>query len=167
MALLIGMSGPVKGQTFALNKDRTILGRNASNDIVVADEAVSSQHCYIARRGDRYVLRDLNSTNGTMLNLKRVDDEIELAPKQTIQVGSCEFLFDDQADNITSTSVVAPVTQVIVDQARPVINPTFFASVSPFGSRRKSNRLLWRLLLAGIGLAALVSLVVFLVQISN
>ena len=67
MALLIGMSGPVKGQTFALNKDRTILGRNASNDIVVADEAVSSQHCYIARRGDRYVLRDLNSTNGTIV----------------------------------------------------------------------------------------------------
>ncbi|MBU0715207.1 MAG: FHA domain-containing protein [Verrucomicrobia bacterium] len=164
MAYLMGMSGSVKGQKFEIRKDRMTIGRNQINDVVLADEAVSSQHCYVTRRGERYVLHDLNSTNGTLLNFERITDEAELKSKHMIQIGSCEFMFNGDSEEGAGAST-ASVTQVVVDVGRPVINPTFFESVSPFGTRRKSNRNLWLVVFVVIGLAALASLLVFLVQI--
>ena len=164
MAYLTGMSGSVKGQKFEIRKDRMTIGRNQINDLVLTDEAVSSQHCYVARRGERYVLHDLNSTNGTLLNFERITDEAELKPKHMIQIGSCEFIFNDDSEEGAGAST-ASVTQVVVDVGRPVINPTFFESVSPFGTRRKSNRNLWLVVFVVIGLAALASLLIFLIQI--
>ena len=164
MVYLMGMSGSVKGQKFEIRKDRMAIGRNQINDVVLTDEAVSSQHCYVARRGESYVLHDLNSTNGTLLNFERLTDEAELKPKHMIQIGSCEFMFNDDSEEGAGAST-ASVTQVVVDVGRPVINPTFFESVSPFGTRRKSNRNLWLVVFVVIGLAALTSLLVFLIQI--
>jgi pSer/pThr/pTyr-binding forkhead associated (FHA) protein len=142
------------------------IGRNQINDVVLTDEGVSSQHCYVAKRGAHYVLHDLNSTNGTLLNFERITDEIELKPKQVIQIGSCEFMFDDDSKKNTGASTTS-VTQVVVDTGRPVINPAFFESVSPFSKRRKSNRNLWLVVFVVIGLVALASLMVFLIQMSK
>ena len=164
MAYLMGMSGSVKGQKFEIRKDRMTIGRNQINDLVLTDEAVSSQHCYVARRGESYVLHDLNSTNGTLLNFERITDEVELKPQQVIQIGSCEFMFNGDSGKGSGASTTS-ITQVVVDKERPVINPTFFESISPFGTRRKSNRNLWLVVFVVIGLAALASLLVFLVQI--
>jgi len=164
VAYLMGMSGSVKGQKFEIRKDRMTIGRNQINDLVLTDEAISSQHCYVARRGESYVLHDLNSTNGTLLNFERLTDEAELKPKHMIQLGSCEFMFNDDSEESTGSST-ASVTQVVVDVGRPVINPTFFESVSPYGTRRKSNRNLWLVVFVVIGLAALASFLVFLIQI--
>ncbi len=164
MAYLMGMSGSVKGQKFEIVKDRMTIGRNPVNDVVLTDEAVSSQHCYVAKRGAGYVMRDLNSTNGTMLNFERIKDEVELKPKHVIQIGSCEFMFESDAGDNAGTSSTS-MTQVVVDGGRPVINPNFFESVSPFGTRRKNNRNLWLVVFVVIGLAALASLTIFLVQI--
>ncbi len=166
VAHIIGMSGSVKGQTFEINKDRTTLGRNSNNDIVLTDEAVSSQHCAIIRRGDRYLLRDLNSTNGTLLNYDRVTDEVELQPKHVIQIGSCEFLFDGAAEKRPGSSASA-MTHVVVDAEKPVIKPTLFDSISPFGTRRRRSRKLWAFLFGLIGLVVLALLVVFIKMISG
>ena len=164
MAYLMGMSGSVKGQKFEIRKDRMTIGRNQINDVVLTDEAVSSQHCYVARRGDRYILHDLNSTNGTILNFERISDEADLKSKNVIQIGSCEFMFNSDSEGSAGAATTS-MTQVVVDVGRPVINPTFFESVSPFGARHKSNRNLWLVVFVVIGLAALASLFVFLVQI--
>ena len=164
MAYLMGMSGAVKGQRLEIRKDRMTIGRNPINDVVLTDEAVSSQHCYVARRGDRYILHDLNSTNGTLLNFERITDEAELKSKHVIQIGSCEFMFNGDSEEGAGAST-ASMTQVVVDVERPVINPAFFESISPFGTRQKSNRNLWLVVFVVIGLAALASLLIFLIQI--
>jgi len=164
VAYLMGMSGPVKGQKFEIHKDRLTIGRNPINDLVLTDEAVSSQHCYVAKRGENHILHDLNSTNGTMLNFERITNEVELKPKNLIQIGSCEFMFNDDSEEGAGASAVS-MTKVVVDMARPVINPAFFESVSPFGARQKNNRTLWLVVFVVIGLAALVSLLIFLIQI--
>ena len=165
MAYLMGMSGSVKGQKFEICKDRMTIGRNQINDLVLTDEAVSSQHCYVARRGESYVLHDLNSTNGILLNSERITDEVELKPKHMIQIGSCEFMFNGDSAAGAGASSALVTQMVVVDAGRPVINPTFFESVSPFGTRQKSNRNLWLVVFVVIGLAALASLLVFLIQI--
>jgi len=160
VAYLVGMSGEIKGTKYELSKERVVLGRNPNCDIILNDGAVSSQHCYIARRGDRYVLHDLNSTNGTQLNFERIT-EVELAPKQVIQVGATELMFDAPTSEIPS-SVLTPVTQVVIDEAPPVPAPKSFSSVSPFGASRKDNRGLWLAVLIGVGVLALAGLVYFL-----
>lgn len=160
MAFLVGMSGNVKGQRFELKKDRTTLGRGPNNDVVLDDGAISGQHCYIACRGDRYILHDLNSTNGTSVNAQRVT-EAELQPRQVIQVGSQELMFDDEAATVAaSTSSINP--QVEVDATPTVNTPKSFSSVSPFGTRRQErNKTLWLILIGLVGVLALAGLVYF------
>ena len=162
MAFLIGMSGSVKGQKFDLNKDRTTIGRAANNDIIIQDEAVSSQHCYISRRADRFVLHDLNSTNGTLLNLQPVLTEAPLQNKQVVQVGASEMMFESEiAEDITSS--IMPVTEVVVEKSPSVSVPKSFSSVSPFGARYKSRKGLWLALVLVFGIIALVGIVYFFV----
>jgi len=163
MAYLIGMSGSVKGQKFELNKDRVTIGRAANNDIVIQDEAVSSQHCYVSRRAGTFVLHDLNSTNGTTLNLQPVKEEATLQSKQVIQVGSSEMMFEGDAQDLTSS--ISTVADVVVEKAPSVSVPKTFSSVSPFGTRNKKRKGLWLSLVVVFGVVALLGIAWFLVML--
>ena len=44
------------------------LGRRNTNDIMISDNAVSGNHCEFICEDDRIIIRDLDSTNGTLLN---------------------------------------------------------------------------------------------------
>ena len=58
-------------------------------------ETISSKHCFIDKNGDTYKVRDNDSTNGTMVN-SSVVSEAELKPKDLIQFGAVEFVFDGE-----------------------------------------------------------------------
>jgi pSer/pThr/pTyr-binding forkhead associated (FHA) protein len=63
------------GKTFTLNKPVAVVGRGTSQnkpDIELNDEVVSRQHIEILLKGERYWVKDLGSTNGTMLNDDRI-----------------------------------------------------------------------------------------------
>lgn len=73
--------------SFPLTRDSHAIGRNPNNDIVVDDAKVSAFHARIDRRREGFLLVDLNSTNGTFLNGKRISmrllragDEVRLGP---------------------------------------------------------------------------------------
>lgn len=166
MAFLIGMSGTVKGQKFGINKDRTTIGRADNNDIIVQDEAVSSQHCYISRRGNTFILHDLNSTNGTLLNLQPVVTEAILQNKEVIQVGASELMFEGGSeDGVTST--IRPVTDVIVENSPVITAPKSFSSISPFGARYKSRKGLWLSLVLIFGFIVLIGMVYFCIELTK
>ncbi len=55
-----------------LNKERTTIGRKASNDIQIDNLAVSSEHAVIVTILNDSFLEDLNSTNGTFVNGQQV-----------------------------------------------------------------------------------------------
>ena len=166
MAFLIGMSGSVKGQKFDINKDRITIGRAANNDIVVQDEAASSQHCYISRRGGSFILHDLNSTNGTTLNLHPVLTEANLQNKQVIQVGSSELMFEGGPEEGV-TSAIQPLTEVVVEKSPVITAPKSFSSVSPFGARYKSRKGLWLALVMIFGIIVLVGMVLFCIELTK
>ena len=94
MATLVGMSADARGQTFTVDRDETVVGRRPESNVVLAGTSVSGRHCMIRRDGFRYFIRDLGSTNGTRLNGREVNLEMRLRPKDILQVGSLEFLFD-------------------------------------------------------------------------
>jgi len=77
LAFLIMKKGDAEdvGKTFSLNKPVVVIGRRTSlnkPDIELNDEVVSRRHVEILMNDDNYWMRDLGSTNGTMLNDDRV-----------------------------------------------------------------------------------------------
>jgi transcriptional regulator with GAF, ATPase, and Fis domain len=98
MILLEVTHGLGKGSRHESAADVVRLGRAPGNDVVLADELVSGEHARIAFGGDRYVLRDLRSTNGTaVVRAERriaLDDangrEITLEPGDVVELGGGE-----------------------------------------------------------------------------
>lgn len=69
---LIVRSGPDPNKTFELNGNQITLGRDIINDITISDPEVSRQHCQFIKTDDGYTIEDLNSTNGTFVNGKKL-----------------------------------------------------------------------------------------------
>ncbi|PCI40214.1 MAG: hypothetical protein COB53_01660 [Elusimicrobia bacterium] len=55
-----------------INKSSISVGRKPDNDIVIDNPAISGHHCKIVLKGDTHYVEDLESTNGTFVNEKRV-----------------------------------------------------------------------------------------------
>ena len=60
------------GERYALDKSTIRIGRNEENDIIIPEPTVSAHHAEIRKRGEKFILIDLDSDNGTFLNGRRV-----------------------------------------------------------------------------------------------
>jgi phosphoserine phosphatase RsbU/P len=80
--------------TFPLGSRRVTIGRASTNDIVLSDQYSSGLHAVIAQTERGYVLIDQGSKNGTFVNGRRVNGEIDLTRGDDILVGSTHFYFD-------------------------------------------------------------------------
>lgn len=90
---LIVIKGVNKGMRYPLEKDKTNIGRDLDNDIVLGDELVSRHHCSIFRHPDnKFDIKDLGSTNKTIVNGLEITDKI-LTVGDQIRVGDTIFLF--------------------------------------------------------------------------
>ena len=164
MAFLIGMTGSFKGRKFDIDQDEITLGRRDDNRIPVNDTAVSGYHCTIIREGQKFTLRDLESTNGTRLNGAAVH-ESRLRPKDIVQLGEIELMFD--GDDVETAEEEAPRRTPIGEvevTAGPSGVPNTFRSVSPFGARRDSRRI-WVVIIAILAIGVLFGLGKFLIAL--
>jgi hypothetical protein len=80
------------GKAFELSKDRVIIGRLPESDVTVPDPGVSRRHAEIRRQDGGYLVADLGSTNGTMVNEARVNERT-LENGDRITVGSTVLEF--------------------------------------------------------------------------
>ena len=78
------------GEIYPINKPKMILGRSDS-DIIIKDLESSRQHARIDVMGDRVILRDLNSTNGTFVNEQRITT-VNLENQQEFRIGTTIFM---------------------------------------------------------------------------
>lgn len=69
------------------------IGRDPSNDLVLSDSMVSRRHAILEQRDNIYVLRDNNSSNGTLVNGDKVDAEKTLRDGDLLAIGSSRLLF--------------------------------------------------------------------------
>jgi len=112
-------SGPLAGQSFALDRSPFSIGRSADNDLVVPDTLVSRQHSGLELQGDRWLLRDLGSSNGTFLNRQAVKDSPQpLRDGDLVGIGDSVFRFTTQLQQVTQAQGHA-AQPVAAQQLRP------------------------------------------------
>ena len=166
MPTLLILSEELKGQTFKLTEDKITVGRLTDNIVHLEHSAVSGHHAEFSRKGDDYVLRDLNSTNGTRINGQRIL-ESSLTHQDTIHFGSLELQYLSSARSAPQPRP-APAKKTVDLSAIPkasFVRPITYRSSSPFKSsqRGKSKTYLQFLL---IGLAALAVLLLLFIVIA-
>ena len=90
---LIGIGGPVEGETFALAGEEIFVGRDHTNALAINDRSVSRRHCSIRKLApERFEIRDLGSRNGTAVNGLPVTARV-LGDGDEIRIGDCYFRF--------------------------------------------------------------------------
>ena len=90
--LLVVKRGDNAGSKFLLDKDLTSCGRHPSSDIFLDDITVSRRHAELLREGNRFLVKDTGSLNGTYVNRERVD-VAELVSGDELQIGKFKLMF--------------------------------------------------------------------------
>ena len=117
------LSGPLAGATFEVGP-RLLIGRVPACDVVLADVEVSREHAMIVTDGETPMLVDLASSNGTLVNGKKVE-RLKLVPGTTFTISNSKFMFD-KAPPISTRPVLASqfVKTVDLDRDTPDSRPT-------------------------------------------
>ena len=141
---LVAVAGPKKGSAFTLSEARTTIGRGSDNVLVIPDISVSRLHVLVQREGERWVVVDQGSGNGTRVNGRPVS-------RYPLQHG------DEIAMGDTVVQFVAP-GGVVVKGGRQLVAPSLAsaAAAEPTGAvKPRGTGLRKRLPLYSAVLAAL------------
>jgi len=85
------------GAVFAVGDGLTCIGRAEQRVVRLPDANVSRKHAEIVRRGERYLVRDMNTPNGTYVNGLRIRGEVALSEGDELRVGHTTFVFERSA----------------------------------------------------------------------
>ena len=92
--VLVICNGGFEGMEYELSSEETLIGRNPTTDVTLLDENISREHTIILFDDETggYTIEDLQSTNGTKVNGKRVRSA-SLSEGDKIQIGKTLFRF--------------------------------------------------------------------------
>jgi len=111
---LFVIRGNDQGTRFELGEPLIRLGRDASSAIQIHDTEVSRQHAEMRRMDQDFAICDLNSSNGTFVNGKRIERHL-LSSGDQVQVGSTLMLYtgpsDESSSDLAQTIDIATATQ--------------------------------------------------------
>jgi hypothetical protein len=82
----------IDGRRHPLTRSRTVIGRGSDADITIPDAGTSRKHIEILWDGERGMVRDLGSTNGSTIE-GRTFSEAPLAPDTVIRIGRTDVVF--------------------------------------------------------------------------
>jgi uncharacterized protein YkwD len=88
---LVAIDASAPAREFYLDRKRLSVGSASGNDLVVAHPTVSRKHAIIRRRWGFYEITDLESTNGTFVNGRRIDAPTRLRPGDQLRFGAARF----------------------------------------------------------------------------
>jgi uncharacterized protein YkwD len=102
-ARLISIGSSDAGE-YQLSKQTVTIGSHRSNDLVIDDSTVSRRHATITRKTGGFELADLGSTNGTLVNGKRVRVPTALGRGDEIKFGAARYTFIASGDTALARS---------------------------------------------------------------
>lgn len=146
---LVVKKGPGTGTSYTLDQAEIFVGRDLGNDIVVNDAEISRRHARLYKHGDSFMIEDLGSTNGTIVNGQKIRGPKELVNHDYVAMGQnigYEFIDDkpmsyeastiavDQMDEFDNATIVADDSQRLIPEeegyAAPIPEiPSEFAQV--------------------------------------
>ena len=88
----LGRSAPSE---YALERRKVTIGSASDNDFVITEPTVSRHHAVIRRRFGKHRLVDLESTNGTFVNGRRISGSTAIGRGDEVQFGDARFVFVD------------------------------------------------------------------------
>ncbi len=105
---------PPPGACFILNGKDTLklekaivhIGRHSNNDIVIQDPMVSREHLQLRAQRGRYLLFDLSSTGGTLINGQPVHNAI-LKPGDVVRIGQTVLIYNQDLPESTTKTIVS------------------------------------------------------------
>src|SRR5688572_14187805 len=108
LILIKSPGGSATGQAFPLNGgDLFVIGRDAEQcQIVIPNSAVSRKHAQIVRTGSKYLIEDLGSRNGTIVNNGKVATPTALKNEDRVKI--CDFLFRFHDETVAPRTAVVP-----------------------------------------------------------
>ena len=72
-------------------RNSVVIGRAPDCDVVIQDLKASRRHCQLTRKEDGFLLEDLGSRNGTLVNGAKITQPVLLKVNQTFQIGDTMF----------------------------------------------------------------------------
>ncbi|MGI8946913.1 MAG: FHA domain-containing protein FhaB/FipA [Ornithinimicrobium sp.] len=81
------VAGSLRGTTVPLSDGGVLIGRNPECSLVLTDDFASGRHLRIYPGADAWYADDLDSTNGTFLNQRRIDTGARLEPGAQLRIG--------------------------------------------------------------------------------
>lgn len=111
-----------------LEKAIVLIGRQADCDVsLTQSRKISRKHCCIAQVNERFVVRDLGSTNGVYLNGTRIQKEADLTLGDDLVIGDVRFRMQDNANlQPKPGSRPAPTPKTLVSDSvkmKPIAKP--------------------------------------------
>ena len=104
--------GKRKGTVIPIRTSPFAMGRNDDCQLRAANPYVSHRHCELRTDGDKIIIHDCHSTNGTFINTEKIEVDVELHEGDRIKIGSLSFLVCQENEN-------GAVTPPASDQAEP------------------------------------------------
>jgi predicted component of type VI protein secretion system len=132
---------PSTGAPIVLKKDRTLFGRDAGCDVVVNDVSVSRRHAVVERRGERWLILDQQSANGTFVDGQRVI-QAYLGSGQELRIGSVAFRVASAADSEDSPTLPRPAVAPATPPAAAKSSPAAAAPAAPTAAETEAAALL-------------------------
>ena len=96
--LLVLDSDGKPAEQISVTRDPVVIGRLSTNDVVLSDPNVSRRHAELRKQGGRWVIVDLGSTNGTVVNGKPTREH-ELSDGDRLSFGTSELVFKTAGNN--------------------------------------------------------------------
>jgi hypothetical protein len=114
-AMLLVLEGPNPGKRFYIDHPMLLVGRDEECDLVIVDRQVSRRHASVIRENDQYVLRDLDSKNGTFVNGQEVQGAYTLKDGDEIQIAYCCKMAFVAADSTAPVLLDTPEQRLRLD----------------------------------------------------
>jgi pSer/pThr/pTyr-binding forkhead associated (FHA) protein len=125
----------VQGWRFAVEADRTTIGKAPENDISLAEDPTASRlHAILERFPAGWCITDLGSSNGTSVNGERIWSSHRLTDGDEIRIGQSRLIFRDPLSTAgaqtetdeTSPTLTSRERDVLVALCRPLLDRDMF-----------------------------------------
>jgi predicted component of type VI protein secretion system len=128
MAKLIFTGEKFKGRAYEFAVEKTTVGRGDHNMLAIHDSSVSQTHCEILVNGSEVIVRDLGSSNGTVVNGERLrNQQRQLRGGQTVKFGLVEARLEleqrSYSDTATAETAIHSYVRHQHDPEQEPLNP--------------------------------------------